>query len=91
MARRVRLISRGVADVLRSDSVRQALYDLLGPVEAEARASAPRKTGAHAASIHRESGIGRRRAWAAVVADSDHSLLVESRTGHMARSLKAAK
>jgi hypothetical protein len=88
---RIKVLSRGVSEVLRSPQMQRFLYDALGPAEAQAKATAPRKSGAHAASIHRESGVSGDRAFAAIVASTDHSLAVEARTGHMARSLDAVR
>jgi len=91
MARRVKIHSAGATAILKSEAVRRYLYDLLGPAEAQAKASAPRKTGAYAASIHRESDIGRSRARGLLVADAPHALVVEANTGTLAGALDAVR
>ena len=88
---RVKLISAGMSELMRSSAMQRLMFDLLGPAEAQAKASAPRKTGAYAASIHRTSGVAGDRAAARLVAGTDHALSVESRTGNLARALDAAK
>lgn len=58
-------------------------------VASAARASAPVDTGAYRNSIHVEMKF-QQRAVAVVVADSDHAMIVESRTGNLARALRSA-
>ena len=88
---RVKLISAGMSELMRSSAMQRLMFDLLGPAGAQAKASASRKTGAYAASIHRTSGVSGVRAAARLVAGTDHALSVESRTGNLARALDAAK
>ena len=90
MARvKVKLLSPGMKALLNDPGVRADLTRRMQPVLAAAIASAPSVTGAHKASIHLVQATTD-RAVVRVVADSDHSLVVESKTGHMARSLDAA-
>ncbi len=88
---RVKLISAGMSELMRSSAMQRLMFDLLGPAEAQAKASAPRKTGASAASIHRESDIGRSRARGLLVADAPHALVVEANTGTLAGALDAVR
>lgn len=90
MAKRVEILSSGAAEILREQAVLDYLVQLIGPVLDAARASAPVASGAHRASLHIE-GVIEKRAVARVVADTDHSLAVEARTGHMARALDQAR
>lgn len=69
--------------------VRAELTRRMQPVLAAAKASAPSVTGAHKASIHLVQATTD-RAVVRVVADSDHSLAVEAKTGNLARALAAA-
>jgi hypothetical protein len=56
------------------------------------RATAPvGESREHVDSIHVEVDYTPHRVVARVVADSDHSLAVEARTGHMARALASVK
>lgn len=90
MARRVQVLSAGAAAILRDPAVLAMLEEKMGPVLDAAIASAPVASGAHRASLHIEGAI-EKRAVARVVADTDHSLGVEARTGHMARALDQAR
>lgn len=90
MARtKVVLHSPGMKELLNDDGVRAFLTARMQSVLAEARATAPVVTGAHRNSLHIEQDTTD-RAVVRVVADSDHSLVVEAKTGHMARALGAA-
>jgi len=86
---KVKLISAGMKALLNDPGVRADLTRRMQPVLAQAIASAASVTGAHKASIHIVQATTD-RAVVRVVADSDHSLAVEAKTGHMARSLDAA-
>lgn len=83
------LNTAGVKALLNSPEIRGELQRRAEAVEAEAKESAPLESGEHRDSIHIEHATTD-RAVVRVVADSDHSLWVEARTGHLARSLKAA-
>lgn len=86
---KVKLISSGMAELLKSAGVRADIERRARRIEAAAKASAPVASGAHRDSIHVVMETTD-RARARIVADSDHSLAVESRTGHMARAADAA-
>lgn len=89
MAVKVKLISGGMRELLNDSGVRADLTRRMGPVLAAAQAAAPVASGAHRSSIHIEQATTD-RAVVRVVADSDHSLVVESKTGNLARALAAA-
>lgn len=91
MARaKVRLNSAGMKALLNDPGVRADLTRRMGPVLSQAISSAPvGATGEHKDSIHMEQATTD-RAVVRVVADSDHSLAVEARTGNLARALDAA-
>lgn len=79
----------GVRTLLRSEEVRALLTPHAEQTAARARASAPVDTGAYRASIHVEHATTD-RAVERVVADAPHALLVEARTGNLARALGAS-
>lgn len=58
---------------------------------AEARANAPVKSGKYRDSIHIEHVMHAHRQTTLVVADSDHAMAVEARTGNLARSMRRAR
>lgn len=88
---RVTLNPDGIRELLKSEEVRADLTRRMERVAEQARATAPvGATDAHQASIHVEQRTYRNRAVVAVVADSDHSMFVEAKTGHMAAALDAA-
>lgn len=58
---------------------------------AKAKSSAPVDSGAYRDSLHIEHHESRYRRTTRVVADDPKALLVESKTGNLARSLKGAK
>ncbi len=78
--------SAGIRQLLRDPGVRAMLAGHADRVASAARSSAPVVTGAYQASIHRES-VTTDRAVERVVADAPHALLIESRTGTLARAL----
>lgn len=86
----VRLSPTGISQLLRSGGVRAELNRRGQAVLDAAITSAPVDTGAHQASLHLQQDTTD-RAVVHVVADTDHSLLAEVATGHMARSLDAAR
>lgn len=90
MARtRVELNSAGVRELLNDSGVRAELERRAERVAAAARATAPVATGAYRDSIHVTTGRTD-RAEARVVAPVPHAMLVEAKTGNLARSLDAA-
>lgn len=87
---RVQLNSAGMAALLKDDGVRADLTGRAGNVLGACRSSSPvGPTGEHRDSLHIEQHTTDRVS-VRVVANSDHSVEVEARTGHMARSLDAA-
>lgn len=84
----VRLNSPGVAKVLNDNGVRGFLQSLARRVEQVAKANAPVDTGAYRDSIHIENATTD-RAVVRVVADDEKAMLVESRTGNLARAVDA--
>ena len=87
---RVVLSSPGVRGLLDDARVRAELARRADAIVAAAHASAPVQTGAYRASIHRESATTD-RAVERVVADAPHALIVEARTGNLARALEAGR
>ena len=80
----------GIRELLNDPGVRADLTRRMGPVLSQAIATAPvGATGEHKASIHMEQ-VTTDRAVVRVVADSDHSLVVEASTGNLAKALNAA-
>lgn len=86
---RIELNSPGVRALLNDDGVRAELTRRMEPVLGAARGGAPTETGDYRDSIHMEQATTDRAA-VRVVADSDHALAVESRTGNLSRALDAA-
>jgi hypothetical protein len=87
MARtKVKLNSSGVDQVLSTAKTRAALRPIVEQVAAAARASAPVESGEYRDSITVES-VTTDRAVERVVARAPHALVVESRTGNLARAL----
>lgn len=90
MARpKVRLNHSGVADLLKDSGVRAELTRRMERVKQEAVSSAPVASGDYRDSIHIEQDTTDRAA-VRVVAGTDHALVVEARTGTLARALDAA-
>lgn len=87
MARpRVEVNSKGVLELLVDGGVRAELARYADEVAARARASAPVKTGEYKESIARESATTD-RAVERVVVRAPHGLVVEARTGNLARAI----
>lgn len=87
MARpKIKLNSKGVRDLLLSAGVRSAVRSEAEKAASRARASAPVDTGEYRDSIHVESDTTD-RAVERVVADAPHALVVEAKTGNLARSI----
>lgn len=90
MARtRVTLDHAGIRALLKSDGVRSDLARRADAVATAARASAPVASGAYRESIRRSSATTD-RAIERVTATAPHAMVVESRTGNLARALHAA-
>lgn len=85
---RFKLNSGGMAALLKSGEVRAQLDGPAASVAAAMRSGAPRDTGALAASITVVDDTTD-RAVKRVVANVPYAIVVESRTGFMARSLDA--
>lgn len=75
------------SEILNSDDVVGIVTNIANQVESVAKANAPVDTGAYRDSIHVVVKRRGKRTVAAVVASSSHSMLVESRTGNLARAL----
>lgn len=78
-------------DVGHSSAVEMLVDSVARDVMAEARLSAPFRTGAYRDSIHVETVRTQHRTVKKVIADVAHALPVEARTGNLARALKRAK
>ena len=86
---RIKISYEGIRDLLNDPGVRADLTRRMGPVESAAVAGAPVTSGDYRGSIHIEQATTD-RAVVRVVADSDHALFVEAKTGNLARALDAA-
>lgn len=81
-----RLISPGMRDLLNDPGVRGMLTSLAGPVLARAQAGAPVESGEYRASL-RIIQATTDRAVVRVGSDDDKALVIEARTGNLARSV----
>lgn len=79
----------GIGEMLNDDALRRKLRPIAERVAAQARATAPVDSGQYRDSIHVESDTTD-RVVERVVADAPHAMVVESRTGNLARALSAA-
>ena len=86
----VKLNSPGVKELLNSKGVENFLMGLAAKVEAQAKATAPVRTGSYRDSISHYADKTD-RVVARIEADSDHAMEVEAHTGNLARSLDAAR
>lgn len=77
--------------ILRSSKVTEMTDAAAERALAAARANAPVDTGAYRAGLHVEHHEAKYRTTSRVVGGDEKTLLVESRTGNLARALKAAK
>lgn len=77
--------------VLRSPPVEVLVDEAAERALAAAKASAPEVTGGYKQNLHIEHHESKYRRSARVVGDLDYSMTVESRTGNLARAVKAAK
>lgn len=82
----LRLISGGMRELLNDPGVRGALTTLAGPVLARAQAGAPVDSGEYRASL-RIIQATTDRAVVRVGSDDDKALVIEARTGNLARSV----
>lgn len=90
MARpKVKLNHPPMRALLNSDAAGEHLVGLADKVAAAARSGAPVETGSYRDSIEVQL-VHTDRAVARVVATAPHSLVVEAKTGNLARSLDAA-
>ena len=90
MAVRVKInYGRPFAEILNSGEVRDLCTDRAERALAAAQAAAPVASGTYKASLHVEQATTD-RAVARVVADVDYAMVVESKTGNLARALDAA-
>lgn len=90
MARpKVKLNHSGVRAVLNDSGVRAELTRRAERVLAAAKESAPVESGEYRDNLHIEQATTD-RASVRVVSDTDHSLVVEAKTGNLARALDAA-
>lgn len=86
---KVKLNHGGMAALLRDPGVRAELTRRMERSEQAAKESAPVESGEYRDSIHIEQDTTDRAA-VRLVADSDHALVVEAKTGNLARALDAA-
>lgn len=86
---RVVLNRGGMRELLNDPGVRAELARRMDAVAQAATASAPVESGVYRDSIRRQS-VTTDRAVERVVADAPHALLVEARTGTLARALNSA-
>ena len=89
---RVKINQAGVRALLSDPGVRAELERRAAAVEAAAKASAPVASGQYRDSIRAQSDSSPidGRARATVGATAPHALVVEARTGNLARALNAA-
>lgn len=87
----VKFNERFFETVLRQPKVEALVDDAAERTLAAAKTNAPVDTEAYRDSLHIEHHESRYRRTARVVGDDDKTLLIESRTGNLARALKAAK
>lgn len=89
MGANVRLNHSGMRDLLNDPGVRDELTRRAEAVLAAAKANAPVESGEYRDNLHIEQATTD-RAVTRVVGDTDHSILVEAKTGNLARALDAA-
>jgi hypothetical protein len=79
------------ASAMRQPTVEQLTDAAAQRAENAAKANAPRDTEAYVDGIHIEHHESRYRRTSRVVGSDPKTLLIESKTGNLARALKAAK
>lgn len=90
MARvKVKLNSPGMASLLKDSGVASDLNRRAQSVLSSAQATAPRETGEYAASLFVQDAVTD-RAVARIATRAPHGMIVEWRTGNLAKSLDAA-
>ena len=89
MATRVTMKSAGIKELLNSSGTRALLTSKAGPVLSAAQAGAPVATGEYRDSLKIVQDTTD-RAVVRVVSTAPHGLIVEARTGNLARALDAA-
>ncbi len=77
--------------VLREPKVEALVDAVAGQVLATAKATAPVDTGEYRDGLHLEHHDSRFRRTTRVVGSDDKTMLIESKTGNLARATKAAK
>jgi hypothetical protein len=87
---KVTLNDRGIGALLKSDGVRAELTKRAEQVLAQARSTAPVKTGAYRDGLHIEQDTTDRAA-VRVKGGTDHDWIVEIKTGNLARALDAGR
>ena len=88
---KVTLNHGGIAELLKSSEIRNALTERADRILAAAKASAPVDTGAYRDGLHVEVVEHRSRVVARVVGVTDHDMLVEAAAGTLARALDAGR
>jgi hypothetical protein len=86
---KIKLNSRGIADLLKSSGVRSMLTERAEQVLAAAQASAPVVSGEYRSGLHLIQDTTD-RAVVRVSGSSDHDNVVEANTGNLARALDSA-
>ena len=89
MARRFRLISQGMRQLLHDPRVTRELERRMGPVLSTAVANAPVDSGAYRDSLHLET-VQTDRTVVRLVSNVPHAMVVQAATGNMSRALDAA-
>lgn len=87
MPRNIKLNINGLREVLKSPAMQGVLREHAERIADQARATAPVDTGEYRNSIRAESRVHSRVAVGRVVATAPHALVVEARTGNLARAL----
>lgn len=91
MAAKVKLNHAGIAQILKSDKVRDMLMPRAERVLAAAKTNAPVVTGTYKRSLHIEVVERPSRVVVQVVADAAHAHLVEAEHGVLSRARDAAR
>lgn len=86
----IKLDHAGMAALLKSAEVRDALTQRAEKVLAKAKADAPVDTGAYRDSLHIEQATTD-RAVVRISGGTDHDWIVEAKTGNLARALDAGR
>lgn len=89
MGTRVKLIDRGMAEVLKSAGVRADLTSRMERALSEAKANAPVASGDYRDGLHIVQATTD-RAVVRIAGSTDHDFIVEAETGNLARALDAA-